>query len=315
LVQNYINSQNTSFLTKFLSSFFTQLLIWTGELLIVSGIYFLLSRNALIHPSETIRLGVATANSMGMLLVTICLGYSLGSIPKRLKNLLLSGKQITKKYMKFDIVVKKKEHTLRRLETQTQLCFGLLNRHIPNDKNKVILRRIFGSIDNIIITDFDCNLSPDVESNSSIIEENYKDMDEDFLLKLENDIQKTLYEYTKLKQKERKLYKPIHFYEYSKKGVCFRTRNIILHCALVVVILASSLVFHLSIAASLDYFFGFSFYALFPKDSDVVKVMEYLAVGYAVICVCYSSFKLEIKDWYLLVERLTPLRSLVFYIL
>lgn len=274
-----------------------------------------LSRYSLIQPSQIIQLGIAISNTIGMLLVTICLGYSLGSVPKRLKNLLLSGKQITKKYMKFDIVVKKKEHILRKLETQTQLCFGLLNRHIPNDKNKIILRRIFSSIDNIIITDFDCNLSPDIENNSSIIDEHYKNMNEDFLLGLENDTQKSLYEYTKLKQKERKLSKPIHFYEYSKKGLCFRARNIMLHCVLLVSILASSLVFHLSIASSLDYFFGFSFYGMFDDGAMVVKIMKYLSVGYVVVCVCYSSFKLEIKNWYLLVERLTPLRALVFYIL
>lgn len=240
----------------------------------------------------------------------------MGSIPRRLKSLLLSGKRVTKKYMKYDIVIKKRESTLKQLEHVSRICFHLNKIHEQEDMDKRVLRRIIKSLDSSIISDFDTGLHPDFE-DPNFLEEHYKNMTHRVVLDLENEVRRLRYEYIKLRAKEAKLSGPIHLYEYSKEGLWFRLRKILLWSAVVFLVLLSALALHAQLAYSLNHFFNFDFYFVLKKilRHYVLLVLQLLLLCYMSVAVLYAVCRIEIKHWYLLERKSSTISSLLFYIL
>lgn len=244
------------------------------------------------------------------------MGYSLGSIPRKLKSRLLSGKRITKKYMKYDIVVKKRESILKQLEQKTRICFHLNKIHIPEDSNKQILKRTLNSLDSSILLEFDSELHADFE-DPNFIDKYYKDMTYRTVLLLEEDVRKLRYEYIKLRAKEAKLAGPIHLYEYNKKGLWFKLRKLLLWVSLVLIVFLSALSLHSQISYTLNVFFDFNFDVILRNilGAKVVFVVQSFLLFYISVAVIYANCRIELRHWYLLEKKSSSLNSLLFYIL
>ena len=216
--------------------------------------------------------------------------------------------------MKFDIVVKKRQNVLKVLELKCKLAYQLHSLHIPKDELKKMLQRIIHSVDTHISSDFDSLIHIDPE-DPSFYKEEYKEINKEKVIILATDVRKLSYEYVKLKQKEIKLAGPIHMYEYGKKGLWLKVRNIFLTINLVLVVFCSALVLHLEIVASFNFFFDFRFFESIEGILGTwpIRVLKFFSISYLIVAVIYANCRIEIKHWYLMVKRSTPLTSLMFY--
>jgi hypothetical protein len=218
--------------------------------------------------------------------------------------------------MKYDIVIKKRENTLKQLEETARICYQFNKIHIPEDVNKQILKRILNSLDPSIILDFDQGLHTDFEDPNQILEQ-YKEMTHGMVLDLEVKIRELRYEYIKLRAKEKKLSGPIHLYEYSKKGLWFKIRKILLWVSLVLIVFLSALALHSQISYTLNFYFNFDLYKIISKilASKLMFVIQFLLLIYISAAALYANCRIEIRHWYLLVNKSSSISSLLFYIL
>ena len=218
--------------------------------------------------------------------------------------------------MKYDIVIKKKESTLKKLEASARKCYQFNKIHIPEDVNKQILKRILKSLDPSIILEFDQGLNTDFEDPNQILEQ-YKDMTYGMILDLEDEIRELRYEYIKLRAKETKLSGPIHLYEYSKKGLWFKVRKILLWGSLVLIVFLSALALHSQISYTLNFYFNFDLYKIINKilSSKLMFILQLLLLLYISTATLYANCRIEIRHWYLLEHKSSTVSSLIFYIL
>lgn len=218
--------------------------------------------------------------------------------------------------MKYDIVVKKREVVLRSLEDNLRKIF-IINRQYPaQDECKTLLLRILGSVNTHVTSDFDSDLhleTEDIEQSGASVE----NITVEYLTKMYHKIRKLGYQYTKLKMKQIKLSAPIHLYEYSKKGFWFKIRHFLLRVGLFIIVLGCALILHLEICFSFKEIFQFDFFGLarLVVGDFFVFLVKLFSMCFLVITVFYANLRIEVKNWYLLEKKTTPLNSLIFYLL
>ena len=217
--------------------------------------------------------------------------------------------------MKYDIVVKKREMVLHTLEHNLRKIFILNRHHMVQDECKTLLLRILGSVNTQVTSDFDSDLHLDVEDSDNTIDK--VELNIDYLKKMYHKIRALSYQYTKLKMKQIKLSAPIHLYEYSKKGFWFKFRHFCLWIGLFVIVFSSALILHLEISFSLREIFGFDFFTLAGSvvPTFLLFLLKFISMAFLVLAVFYANLRFEVKDWYLLERKMTPLASLLFYLL
>lgn len=217
--------------------------------------------------------------------------------------------------MKYDIVVKKREMVLFTLEHNLRKIFILNRQHMINDERKKLLLRILSSVNTQVTSDFDSDLHLDIEDSENSSEN--VELTVQYLKNMYHKIRTLSYQYTKLKMKQIKLSAPIHLYEYSKKGFWFKFRHFCFWIGLFLIVFGSALILHLEISFSLREIFGFDFFLLAENVVPPVLIflLKFISMGFLILTVFYANLRFEVKDWYLLEKKMTPLSSLIFYLL
>jgi hypothetical protein len=218
--------------------------------------------------------------------------------------------------MKYDIVVKKRENTLKRLEHTIRICFHLHKQQSPGDLDAKVLKRTLDSIEPSIVADFDVGLHSDFE-DPCFLEEQLKNLDHRTVLDLEQKIRRLRFEYIKLRAKEAKLSGPIHLYEYSKQGLWFQIRKVLLWSSVAFMVLLSAVALHAQLAFTLNHFFEFNFFSILHDmlPPFFLGLFKALLLCYTSVAVLYAVCRIEIKHWYLLEKKSSTLSSMLFYIL
>lgn len=299
LIRNYLNSKSPTNRGKFLGGLKRQCLVWLVQFVLIGSLLIYLYYK--FGDFRFFPVLFAVNNSFGFLIIIVSLGYSLVSIPRHLKHMILDVPRIDETRDQINELTALNAELLIPIELEYKKAFHLI-RHstdIDDHTKKLLNERMLPEVLSILPaldTEFDSESlkkKPSVESLDSL---NLK-----FLIN---------------SRKLRELKERVSYFEISKHTFKFKLRNFIVYNLMTNAVVFGAVVLFLEIFIPFEEKYNFNlFQYIAGKTSMSFAFMNSLNfIIYLIICVFYANLKIRIGTSYSLEKNLTSISAAVFFV-